>query len=81
MIHAYEQGARAARSTAHDWLVFAAKRARMAEEAKANGDLVMAKRYEQQSEQYYREADKCEERAAWYEQQMGHGVKVMEAAE
>jgi len=81
MTHEYEQGARDARSTANAWLIDAAKRARMAEEAKANGDLVMAKRYEQQSEQYYREADKCAERAAWYEQRMGYGAKVMEAAE
>ena len=63
---AFTQGEEEATRTAGEWLVMASKAAANAEQAQSMGDLVMSKRYQEQSSRYYDEAEKCENRARWY---------------
>lgn len=66
MTDTFTKAADMASSLSSSYLIDAAKCAREAEEARTNGDHVMAERYEAQAARYHDEADKCEDRARWY---------------
>jgi hypothetical protein len=91
MTDTFTKAADSASSLSSAYLIDAAKCAREAEEARANGDHVMAERYEAQAARYHDEADKCEDRARWYRSHAAMAAvpltypkietQVMEAAE